>query len=32
MAKKRNIEPASVFEQSGIQAFRARAIVVLLYS
>ena len=31
MAKKRNIEPASVFERSGIRAIRARAIEVLLY-
>ena len=31
MAKKRNIEPASVFDRSGIRAIRARAIEVLLY-
>ena len=31
MAKKRNIESASVFEISGIRAIRARAIEVLLY-
>ena len=31
MAKKRNIESASVFERSGIRAIRARAIEVLLY-
>ena len=32
MAKKRNIESASVFERSGIRAIRARAIEVLLYN
>ena len=31
MAKKRNIESASVFEGSGIRAIRVRAIEVLLY-
>ena len=31
MAKKRNIESASVFERSGIRAIRVRAIEVLLY-
>ena len=31
MAKKRNIESASVFERSGIRAIRARIIEVLLY-
>ena len=31
MAKKRNIESASMFERSGIRAIRARAIEVLLY-
>ena len=31
MAKKRNIESASVFERSGFRAIRARAIEVLLY-
>ena len=31
MAKKQNIEPASVFQRSGIRAIRARAIEVLLY-
>ena len=31
MAKKRSIKSASMFERSGIRAFRARAIVVLLY-
>ena len=31
MAKKRNIESASVFERSGIRAIRVRAIEVLLF-
>ena len=31
MAKKRNIESASVFERAGIRAIRVRAIEVLLY-
>ena len=32
MAKKRNIESASVFERSGIRAIRVQAIEVLLYN
>ena len=32
MAKKRNIESASVFERSGIRAIRVRLIEVLLYN
>ena len=31
MAKKRNIESASVFERSGIRAIRVRAIEIRLY-
>ena len=31
MAKRRNIESASVFERSGIRAIRARIIEALLY-